>query len=88
MTANINIKTDADLKSRADALFAELGMNMSVAINVFLRQAVYENRIPFEIYRDEIPNELTKKTIKDAEKGIGLSPAYDNIEDLKKALDA
>lgn len=88
MTANINIKTDADLKTQADALFAELGMNMSVAINVFLRQAVYENRIPFEIYRDEIPNELTKKTIMDAEKGIGLSPAYDNMEDLKKALDA
>lgn len=52
MLANINIKTDAELKKQAEDLFSDLGMNMTTALNIFLRQAVRENRIPFEIMRD------------------------------------
>ena len=49
MTATINIKTDARLKKQAGKLFADLGMNMTSAFNLFLRQAVREKRIPFEV---------------------------------------
>lgn len=52
MTTNINFKTDTFLKKQAEALFSDLGMNMTTALNIFLRQAVRENRIPFEITRD------------------------------------
>lgn len=51
-TTNINFKTDILLKKQAEALFNDLGMNMTTALNIFLRQSVRENRIPFEITRD------------------------------------
>lgn len=44
-----NIKIDPDLKRQAQQLFADLGMDMTTAINVFLRQAVREQAIPFRI---------------------------------------
>ncbi|MDR2031894.1 MAG: type II toxin-antitoxin system RelB/DinJ family antitoxin [Azoarcus sp.] len=45
----INIRLDDDLKARAETLFAELGMNMTTAITVFLRQSLLRGGIPFEI---------------------------------------
>lgn len=48
-TTNISIRMDKDLKEQADALFEELGMNLSTAFNIFVRQCLYENGIPFEI---------------------------------------
>jgi len=48
---NLNIKIDRDLKNQADRLFNEMGMNLTTAVNVFVRQAVLERAIPFKIYR-------------------------------------
>ncbi|MCL1917141.1 MAG: type II toxin-antitoxin system RelB/DinJ family antitoxin [Peptococcaceae bacterium] len=45
----ITIRVDKDLKERAESLFDRLGMNMSTALNVFLRKAVDESAIPFPI---------------------------------------
>ena len=39
-TTNINIQMDSDLKAQADALFGELGMDLSTAFNIFVRQSV------------------------------------------------
>lgn len=46
---NITIRMDEDLKKEADILFDELGMSFTTAINVFVRQALREGRIPFEV---------------------------------------
>ncbi len=48
-TADLNIKLDKDLIEQADSLFSELGMNMTTAFNIFLRQSVRQRKIPFEI---------------------------------------
>jgi len=40
-TTNISIRMDSDLKAQADALFGELGMNLSTAFNVFVARAVF-----------------------------------------------
>lgn len=56
---NINVRVDAILKQEAEALFNDLGLNMSSAMNLFLRSAIMHNGIPFEIKR-QIPNEETK----------------------------
>lgn len=48
-TVNTNIKMDPVVKQQAQTLFAELGMNMSTAINIFLKQAIREQAIPFRI---------------------------------------
>ena len=57
-TTNISIRMDSDLKAQADALFGELGMNLSTAFNVFVRQSLREGRIPFDISLNQ-PNKET-----------------------------
>ena len=47
-----NVSIDADTKARAQELLADLGLDLSTAVNIFLRQLVYENAIPFEIRRE------------------------------------
>ncbi len=48
---NVNIRMDTDLKAQAEELFADLGLNMSTAVNLFIRQAVRQQGIPFAITR-------------------------------------
>ena len=57
-TTNISIRMDSELKAQADALFAELGMNLSTAFNIFVRQSIREGRIPFDISLNQ-PNRET-----------------------------
>ncbi|MCL2465827.1 MAG: type II toxin-antitoxin system RelB/DinJ family antitoxin [Micrococcales bacterium] len=47
--ASINIRTDPSVKDSAQALFSALGMDMTTAINLFLRQAVRVQGIPFPV---------------------------------------
>jgi len=46
---DINIRMDSELKTKAQSVLADLGLDMSTAINVFLSQIVYRQAIPFEI---------------------------------------
>ena len=46
---NINIRTDSEIKTRAQQIFSTLGLDMTTAINLFLRQTVRMNDIPFVI---------------------------------------
>ena len=57
-STNISIRMDSDVKAQADALFNELGMNMTTAFNIFVRQSSREGRIPFAISRNQ-PNRET-----------------------------
>jgi DNA-damage-inducible protein J len=52
-SANINIRVDGDVKNKAQDVFSALGLDMTSAINVFLRQAIRKNGIPFEIVNDK-----------------------------------
>lgn len=61
-TTNLNIRTDKDVKEQADQIFSELGLNMTIAINMFLRTAIRENGIPFPLKLDK-PNEVTAAAI-------------------------
>ena len=66
-STNISIRMDAETKAKADALFAELGMNISTAFNIFVRQALREGRIPFEISLNQ-PNAETIAAMAEAER--------------------
>jgi addiction module RelB/DinJ family antitoxin len=46
---NINIRVDSDIKAQSQSLFENLGLDMTTAINMFLRQALKNRAIPFEI---------------------------------------
>jgi len=61
-----SISIDADVKQKAQALFAELGLDLSTAVNIFLRQAVYEHGLPFTVNR-EVPNGDTIAALEEAE---------------------
>ena len=79
-TTNVSIRMDADLKTQADALFGELGMNMSTAFNIFVRQAVREGRIPFEISINQ-PNRDTLAAMLEAER-IARDPSVKGYTDM------
>lgn len=66
-TTNISIRMDSDLKAQADTLFSELGMNLSTAFNIFVRQALREGKIPFEISLNQ-PNKETIAAMLEAER--------------------
>ena len=53
-TTNINVRVDSALKQEAEALFKDLGLNMSVAITMFLRSAINYDGIPFEVKRPSL----------------------------------
>lgn len=47
--ANISIRMEDKLKQQAEELFSDLGMNLTTAITIFVKQSIREQRIPFEI---------------------------------------
>ena len=55
-TTNLNIRTDKEIKDQAERIFSELGLNMTTAINMFLRTTIRENGIPFALKLD-VPND-------------------------------
>ena len=79
-TTNINIQMDSDLKAQADALFGELGMDLSTAFNIFVRQALREGRIPFNISLNQ-PNKETIAAMSEAER-IAKDPSVKRYTDL------
>lgn len=82
-----NIKIDPILKQESQALFENLGLNLSTAVNMFLRQAVREQAIPFRV-GNPLPNMETLKAIEDARNGIGLSRSFTSVAELMEDLDA
>lgn len=82
-----NIKIDSKLKKDSQILFESLGLNLSTAVNIFLRQAVREQAIPFRV-GTPIANAQTLKTIDDARHGIGLSRGFSSVDELMEDLDA
>ena len=82
-----NVSLDADIKKEAQKLFAELGMDLSTAINIFIRQALRQRSIPFEITAD-VPNEETIRAIENVRNGIGLSRGFHSVSELMENLNA
>lgn len=79
---NISIRMDSDLKAQADTLFNELGMNISTAFNIFVRQALRGGKIPFEISLNQ-PNTETVAAMREAER-IAKDPSVKGYTDLNK----
>lgn len=66
MTATIQTRVDAELKAKADALFASMGLDTTAAIRLFLTQAVIQRKIPFETVAPEEFNEETVAAMEEA----------------------
>ena len=86
-SVSMNIRMDSDIKSKAQSLFSEFGLDMTTAINMFLRQAIRENGIPFKLNLNA-PNKETLKTIRDINNKKNLSRPFSSIDDLMRDLNA
>ena len=77
---SLNIKVNRDLKKQADTLFNKMGMTLTTAVNIFIRQAVLEQAIPFRIYVD------SERTIafeaKEAMKAMQAQAAANGIDKM------
>lgn len=89
ITSAINVNVDSSLKREATNILNDLGLNMSTAINMFLKQIVKKDGIPFEVVNPK-PNKELLAALKEAENiknGNLRVKSYNNLEDLRKALD-
>ena len=88
-TTNISIRMDNKLKEEAEKLFNKLGMNLSTAFNIFVRQSLRERRIPFVISCD-VPSTITQNAMNEAENLINdnNSKRFSNIDDLFDDFDS
>ena len=86
-TSNVSFRIDSNLKSQADKLFSELGMNMTTAFNIFLRQSVREGSIPFDITINT-PNAETVAAMLESRDIINNPDIkrYSNVEEALKEL--
>ncbi len=87
-TVPTQIRIDSEIKQEVNTLFRNLGMDMSSAVNIFLRQCILRNGLPFNV---EIPayNQETLDAIAEA-KRISRNPdvpGYSNMKDLFEAMD-
>ena len=87
-TVPTQIRIDATVKKQAIELFGELGMDMSSAVNIFLRQCILRGGIPFAV---EVP-QYSQKVLDAASEARRIShdsdvPGYTSMDDLRKALE-
>lgn len=84
---SVSFRVDQELKDKAVALFDQLGLSLSAAIQVFLRQAVREGGLPFEV-TTRVPTDTTIAAMLEAER-ISKDPeaaSYHTVEELLKNL--
>jgi DNA-damage-inducible protein J len=79
-TSNVSFRVDTEVKNKADRLFSELGMNMTTAFNIFLRQAIRSGAIPFSITTNT-PNAETVAAMLEAER-IAHDPNVKGYRDV------
>lgn len=84
----ISCKVDDNVKLKADAIFEELGLSMSAAINIFLRAAIRENGLPVKTNLGIKIDEIIEQRLKEAENPENLSPKFKSMEEAEAWLNA
>lgn len=79
-TAIINVKTEPEVKTRAQKIADEMGFALGSLINGFLHNLIKTKRVEFTAYEHEEPSEFMIKALREAEEGP-ISPRFDNADD-------
>lgn len=79
-TTNFSVRMDSDIKKQCETLYGELGVNLTTAINVFLRQSLRVGGFPFDVRLDQ-PNKETIAAMLEAER-IAKDPSVKGYGDL------
>lgn len=77
---NLNVRVDKEVKASAEAIAQALGMNLSTAVNIFLRQMVSCDGLPFDVRLH--PNAETRQALEDARNMRNLSGPYNTLDAL------
>ncbi len=80
--ASLNIRTTEEIKRGAEDIFKGLGLNMSAAVNLFLKQVINCNGIPFDL---RLPNQTTLDAMADIENHRNLETAK-TVEDMFRQI--
>ncbi|MCL2474008.1 MAG: type II toxin-antitoxin system RelB/DinJ family antitoxin [Alphaproteobacteria bacterium] len=88
-TSNVSFRIDTDIKKQADRLFSALGLNMTTAFNIFLRQSIREGSIPFNI-TVKTPNTETVAAFEEAEQLLKdpNTKRYTDMEEIIRELNS
>ena len=68
-SVNVTFRMDPKVKAQADELYASLGMDMSTAVNMFVRQCLRERQLPFQPTLN-VPNQETIRAIEESNEMI------------------
>lgn len=87
-TTSVTMRIDEELKAQAEELFADLGLNMTSAFTVFVKQAVREQCIPFKISRTEANDDTLEamEEVRQMKQNPDLGKAYTDVEEMMEEL--
>ncbi len=91
MTTNFTMRIDRDLKKEAEALFEDLGMSLSTAFTVFLKQALRDQGMPFLVERRKAPSEELRAAMAEADDiraHPGRYKSYSSFQEILDEVDA
>ena len=85
----VTIRMDSEIKKQAQAIFNDLGMDMTTAMNIFVRQVIREQAIPFRVQKNREPNRETLMALLEAERLVSEPAAKrytveEALEELKR----
>ena len=82
----MSIRLDSEVKEQAQQVFNNLGMDMTTAINIFLRQAIQYQGLPFDVRLDE--NRKLLEVLTDFDQNRNMSQSFESVSDLMEDLHA
>ena len=86
-TTNFSVRMDSEIKKQCEAMYGELGINLTTAINVFLRQSLRVGGFPFDVRIDK-PNRETISAMIESEQILRDKSIkkYSDVEEALKVL--
>ena len=83
---SMSIRLDSEVKEQAQQVFNSLGMDMTTAINIFLRQAIQYRGLPFDVRLDE--SRKLMEVLGDLDQNRNMSQSFVSVSDLMEDLRA
>ena len=83
---SMSIRLDSEVKEQAQQVFNNLGLDMTTAINIFLRQAIQYQGLPFDVRLDE--NRKLLEVLTDLDQNRNMSQPFESVSDLMEDLRA
>lgn len=81
----LNVRIDANDKKKFETFCNNVGMNVSTAVNMFIKAVLREQKLPFEI-KDNSFNEVVYEKLKEADQEIDKTNTRYTIDDIKDSL--